>query len=128
MAEQFNADNLGGYTGPDYDAAYDWYGPEYFFPPQCVRQTSWAVPKRGSPIIAIVDDEDNPNVYSQDIYNYFHALKSMQRNTAAWLIVPSYSPEYFATKDDLFDYVASEDYLKDFMHMGVCMGVEIKND
>ena len=59
-----NADNLGGYSGPDYDAAYDWYGPEYFFPPQCVRQTSWAVPKRGSPIIAIVDDESNPNVYS----------------------------------------------------------------
>ena len=60
--------NLGGYNPPDYDIAYDWYGPEYFFPPQCVRQTSWAIPKRGSPIIAIIDDEDNPSVYSEDIY------------------------------------------------------------
>ena len=56
--------NLGGYKPPDYDAGYDWYGAQYFFPPQCVRQTSWAIPKRGSPIIAIVDDESNPSVYS----------------------------------------------------------------
>ena len=52
----------------------------------------------------------------------------MQRNTAAWLIVPSYAPTYYPTKEALFDYVASEDYLKDFTHMGVCMGIEIKNE
>ena len=33
-------DNLGGYDPPDYNEDYDWYGPQYFFPPQCVRQTS----------------------------------------------------------------------------------------
>ena len=70
-------DNLGKYKPPYYDIGYDWYGAQYFFPPQCVRQTSWAIPKRGSPIIAIIDDEDNPNIYSQNIHDYFLALKKV---------------------------------------------------
>jgi hypothetical protein len=120
--------NLGGYKPPDYDAGYDWYGAQYFFPPQCVRQTSWAIPKRGSPIIAIVDDESNPSVYSQTVYDYFTALKKTQRATAAWLIVPAYSPEYFSSQESLFEYIASPDYLTDFENVGVCMGIEIKNE
>lgn len=51
----------------------------------------------------------------------------MQRNTAAWLIVPAYRTQFFANKEELFDYVASPDYLKDFEHQGICMGVEVLN-
>ena len=52
----------------------------------------------------------------------------MQRNTAAWLIVPAYAPTYYPTKEALFDYVASPDYLTSFSYMGVCMGIDIKNE
>lgn len=78
--------------------------------------------------MAIIDDADNPSAYSQDIYDYFKALKKMQRNTAAWLVVPAYVPTYYPSQEALFDYVASPDYLADFEHMGVCMGIQIKNE
>ena len=121
-------DTVGGYNCCDYDADYDWYGPEYFFPPQCVRQTSWTIPKRGSPIVAVVANATNPDPISKNIEEYFVALKKMQRNTAAWLVVPAYRTQYFASKEELFDYVASPDYLKDFDHQGICFGVEVLND
>ena len=42
--------------------------------------------------------------------------------------MPAYSPEYFSSQEELFDYISSEDYLQDFNHVGVCMGIEIKNE
>ena len=117
MREAFkDYNNYGGYTPPYYDVGYDWYGPQFFFPPQCVRQTSWTIPKRGSPIVAIIDNSTDPNPISADVNDYFNALKKVQRHTAAWLIVPSYYTMWFNSQEELYDYIASPDYLKDPDH------------
>lgn len=49
--------------------------------------------------MAIVGGKDSSEVdaLSQNIADYFFALKKLQRNTAAWLVVPGYQTRYFET-------------------------------
>ena len=113
-----------------YDLGNDWYGPQFFFPTQCIRQTSFMIPRVASPQIAIIGKQNELNYIEQDISDYFVAFKKIQRATPAWLIVPSYRTKYFDTQQDMFDYVSNEEYLTDFAYQGLCMGldVEIKGD
>ena len=74
------------------------------------------IPRVASPIIAIIGKEGELNYVEQDISDYFFALKKIQRNTAAWLIVPSYRTEYFETQEDMYTYVQDVKYLTDFAH------------
>jgi len=42
-----------------YDIIQDWMGPLYWAPNQCIRQTSWHHPKKTSPIIGVVDRQND---------------------------------------------------------------------
>ena len=44
-----------------YDLANDWLGPQFFFPVQCIRQTSFMIPRVASPNIAIIGKKDELN-------------------------------------------------------------------
>lgn len=47
-------------TGPDnYQAGYDPWGPQFWYPTQCVREFSLQVPRRASPGIALVGEYES---------------------------------------------------------------------
>ena len=39
-----------------YSIKGDWMGPLYFFPNQCIRETSWSPPHKTSPLIVMIDN------------------------------------------------------------------------
>ena len=39
-----------------YNIAWDWEGPQFYAPTQCIRYFDWAKPPKSSPIIAIVGE------------------------------------------------------------------------
>ena len=55
----------------DYKVTADWMGPVYFMPNQCIRQTSWTIPKKTSPIIAMIE---HGNDVEKDVQKYYKAL------------------------------------------------------
>jgi hypothetical protein len=60
-----------------YDLGNDWYGPQFFFPPQCVRQTSFMIPRVASPNIAVIGKKGDLNYIEQDIADYWMAFKKI---------------------------------------------------
>lgn len=42
------------YDPTKYDMSYDWYGPQFFAPSHCLKTFDYMLPKKGSPVIAIV--------------------------------------------------------------------------
>ena len=54
-----------------YDITEDWMGPLFFFPNQCLRQTSWSHPHKTSPLIVMIDHQ---NEVQEGIYKYFKTL------------------------------------------------------
>ena len=45
--------------GGPYDVAWDWYGPQFYGPSQCLKTTDWSHPKKSSPLIAIIGSQTN---------------------------------------------------------------------
>ena len=40
--------------GYEYDVAWDWHGPQFYAPSQCIARLDWNKPKKSSPLIAII--------------------------------------------------------------------------
>ena len=43
----------------EYSISYDWHGPQFFAPSQCIKVLSWQKPRRSSPLIAIIGSQTN---------------------------------------------------------------------
>lgn len=63
-------------------------GPLYFMPDQCIRQTSWWHPKKTSPIIAVID---NQNDVQDGVYKYYKTLTKKLIKIATIALVPNYT-------------------------------------
>ena len=104
-----------------YSAAWDWYGPQFWAPSQCIRYFDWAKPPKSSPIIAMIGDQSN---ITDSVSQYIQGLKNTQYGTAAVLAVPNYRTIWYDTVDELNEYIASPDYKIDQDHKGVCFGMQ----
>jgi hypothetical protein len=62
-------------------------GPVYFMPNQCIRQTSWSTPKKTSPIIGMIDHQ---NDVQEGIYKYYKLLTKKEISFATIAFVPNY--------------------------------------
>lgn len=38
----------------EYDIGFDWHGPQFYAPSQCIKTLDWNKPRRSSPLIAII--------------------------------------------------------------------------
>ena len=99
----------------NYYVEFDWKGPLYLFPGQCMVETSWMVPRQSSPIIAYVNHD---NDVTKMVAGYFNGLADIQ-NKEAGAVAPHFRTMPFATEEDLFDYMTSE-YYGGQGHKGVC--------
>lgn len=97
-------------------------GPLYFFPNQCIRQTSWSHPHKTSPVIAVVDRD---NVVTTGMYSYWKALTRKIIAEATIALAPNYQLQYFSSQEELFDYVSSPDYMMTRQKKGICFGFEV---
>ena len=91
----------------DYDIGWDYYGPQFFAPTQCIQVYSWNRPKVASPIIGIIGEQSD---ITDSIGNYYIALRKWQYETAAKFGAPFYQPKYFENQTEFDDYISSADY------------------
>ena len=101
----------------------DWKGPLYFAPNQCLRQTSFTHPKKTSPIIAYID---NDNELTDDVEQYWKELTTLIKQKAGLLIAPNFKTKKFKSEQDLFDYVQDPNYMLTRELPGICFGFGIE--
>ena len=106
----------------EYDVRQDWTGPLFFAPDQCRKDCSFMIPRRSSPIIAIIDHD---NEVQEGVQDYYKAIFRWQLPYVIPLLLPHYKFEIYKSKEELFNYISSEDYLKTSDTKGICFGFEI---
>ena len=62
-------------------------GPLYWMPDQCIKYTSWTTPKKTSPLIVVID---NDNELQDDIIKYYTELTKTERHYATAAFIPNY--------------------------------------
>ena len=97
-------------------------GPMFFEPTQCIRQTSWTQPKKTSPIIAYIE---HGNAIEQAIVQYYTKFLKELRRKATPVFIPNYKLTPYANKEELFDYISSDDYMVSSSMKGVCFAFEV---
>lgn len=107
--------------GPNYDVAWDWYGPQFYAPSQCIKLTSWGHPKKSSPLIAVIGSQTN---ITDSVVQYMIGIRKTQFSTAAKLGVPYYKGVHFETIEEFNEYISSPDYRTSRDTQGVCYGVQ----
>ena len=100
--EHHNKDNC-----RDYDTAWDWMGPQFFAPSQCLKTYSWNRPKIASPLIGIIGEQSD---LTDSYGDYYVSLRKIQTSTAAALAVPFYKTYHFESETEFNDYIESPDY------------------
>ena len=55
-----------------YDCGWDWEGPLFWAPSQCMKTFDWARPKKSSPIIGIIGNTTN---ITDSVEDFYMALK-----------------------------------------------------
>lgn len=102
-------------------------------PSQCIKRTSFLIPKRTSPWIALVGNKtewrnnDTKEILDR-LVSYFQALRTTEAdgNPSLEYFLPRYRKQEFDNETQFYDYIASEDYNTDRLHKaGVCFGVGI---
>ena len=83
------ADYSEGHTGSgySYQLAWDWTGPQFYAPTQCLKTSDWNRPRKSSPLIGTIGTETN---LTQSVSDYMVGIRKTQFGTAAKLAVPYY--------------------------------------
>ena len=97
-------------------------GPLYFFPNQCIRQTSWTHPHKTSPLIVMIDHQ---NDVQEGVYKYFKTLTKNILKIVTIAFAPNYKLETYSSKEELFEYLESPDYMVTRQAKGVCFAFEV---
>lgn len=101
----------------NYNPMYDYGAPQYFLPQNCLQENGPSGAVIGSPIIAIVGENNTVQVQAID---YLSNIIKWQYNRG--LREVNFTFEYYETQDALDDYIGSKNYLRNETNPGVCFG------
>ena len=104
----------------EYDVAWDWYGPQFFAPSQCIKILDWNKPKKSSAYIAIIGSQTN---ITDSVVDYMVGLRKIQFAGVAKFGAPYYKGIHFDTVEEFNEYIASPDY-KSRNQKAICYGVQ----
>ena len=68
---------------------------------------------------------DQQNDIQDGIYKYYKSLTKEMIKKATLAFVPNYKMETYDSKEELFDYLQSPDYMVDKKAKGVCFAFEV---